>query len=273
MERSYFSSRTGLNPNAAGFPLADVVEAFVRVFDRMCEDGFFDQAFGEHHDINSVGELRDVGFEIFKAVRKKNLWPISEHHKTYREDDLFDIIEFFYQHVSVAERHTLPHQRWKIVEVTFDRAAGQRHYRKSVNEILDLYVDRFELSPSGHVLRKTEAGFEPMFSAALLTSDIEIKERVEAAVLQFRRHHATPHERRHAVVELAGILESLRPAMKNLVASKDEGDLFNIANNFGLRHQNAQQKTNYDPLWLNWIFYVYLATIHLILRKTDRQKS
>lgn len=57
--------------------------------------------------------------------------------------------------------------------------------------------------------------------------------------------------------------------MKDLVASKDERDLFNIANNFGLRHQNALQREDYDPLWLNWIFYNYLATIHLVLRKQE----
>lgn len=269
VERVYFSSRTGLNPNAAGFPLPEVIEAFVRVFNRLQEDGYFDQAFGDYHDMNSVGELRDIGFEVFKSLRKKQLWPISENWTRYKEDDLFDMIEFLFQHVSKEDRRTLPRARWEVAEVAFDRAAGQRHYRKCINEVLDLYVERFELDQNGYVVKKTEAGFEPIFSASLPTEDAVLKERVNAAVLQFRRHRATRHERRQAVIELAGVLESLRPAMKDLMASKDEQDLFNIANNFGLRHQNALQREDYDPLWLNWIFYNYLATIHLVLRKQE----
>jgi hypothetical protein len=60
MERAYFSTRTGLNPNAAWFPLADVIEAFVRVSDRMWLGFFFDQAFENYHDVNRRGDLHDT---------------------------------------------------------------------------------------------------------------------------------------------------------------------------------------------------------------------
>lgn len=42
-------------------------------------------------------------------------------------------------------------------------------------------------------------------------------------------------------------------------------DLFQIANEFGVRHHNQKQKqkTNYDErIWLSWMFYYYLANIH-----------
>jgi len=62
--------------------------------------------------------------------------------------------------------------------------------------------------------------------------------------------------------------------MKGIILEKDESDLFNIANNFGLRHHNENQKTNYDgKLWNSWLFYFYLSTIHLILRKIDAAKN
>lgn len=272
MTKAYYSTRAGLNPNVAGFPLIDVIEGFIRVFDRMQEDGYFDQAFGDYRETSSVGELRDIAFEVLKTVRKKNIWPIYEHYKKYKEDDFFDIVEFLFQHVSaVVER---PPQRfnWEKAEVRFDKAAGQRQYRRYVNEVLDLYVERFELDPSGRILKKPEVGFEPIFEAVLPTQDSSIKERVTAAVIQFRRHGATVHDRKQAVIELAGVLETLRPTMDGVIAEKDERDLFNIANNFSLRHQNAHQKRNYDPLWLGWIFYHYLATIHLILRRLEAHR-
>ena len=56
--------------------------------------------------------------------------------------------------------------------------------------------------------------------------------------------------------------------MQGAVTDKDENDLFNIANNFGIRHHNDKQKTGYDAaLWLSWMFYFYLATIHVVVRK------
>ena len=80
-------------------------------------------------------------------------------------------------------------------------------------------------------------------------------------------------DRRNAVRELADVLEYLRPQVKDHMKD-DENDLFNIANNFGIRHHNQKQKTRYDQaLWLSWIFYVYLAAIHLVVRKIEQTKT
>jgi hypothetical protein len=80
-------------------------------------------------------------------------------------------------------------------------------------------------------------------------------------------------ERRNAVRMLADILESLRPKLKLVLTHKDEDDLFNIANNFGIRHKNERQKTDYDPLWLSWMFYYYLATIHFVTRRLEKTEK
>lgn len=54
----------------------------------------------------------------------------------------------------------------------------------------------------------------------------------------------------------------------------DESDLFQIANRFVIRHHEPSQKTNYDAaIWLPWMFYVYLASIHLSLRLIQRANS
>ena len=77
---------------------------------------------------------------------------------------------------------------------------------------------------------------------------------------------------RIAVRELFDVLEKLRPALKQEMFSKDEGDLFNIANNFTIRHLNQKQQSNYDQaIWHQWMFYVNLSTIHVIIRLMNRQ--
>jgi hypothetical protein len=78
-------------------------------------------------------------------------------------------------------------------------------------------------------------------------------------------------ERRDAVRDLADVLEFLRPKLKVVLAKKDEAALFEIANNFGIRHHNAGQTTDYDKgIWYSWIFYFYLATIHAVIRLIER---
>ncbi|MCX0450320.1 hypothetical protein OD809_22485, partial [Aeromonas veronii] len=92
--------------------------------------------------------------------------------------------------------------------------------------------------------------------------------RINAATTSFRRHGASIDNRRQAVRDLADVLEYLRPQLQEHLTTKDEKDIFNIANNFGIRHHNDRQKTDYDAaIWLSWMFYFYLSTIHMVLRK------
>jgi hypothetical protein len=139
--------------------------------------------------------------------------------------------------------------------------------------VLAQYSGHFELSKTGEILQQAEAGFEPIFDADVPSSDSNIVGRVESAVLRYRRHRSTIDDRRQAVRDLADVLEYLRPKVKSLLTSADESDLFNIANNFGIRHHNEKQKTSYDTgLWLSWMFYFYLSTIHVLLRKIEHDR-
>jgi len=62
--------------------------------------------------------------------------------------------------------------------------------------------------------------------------------------------------------------------LKKVFNVSDENDLFNLANNFGIRHHKETQKTQYDkPIWLSWLFYYYLATIHAVVRLIEQRRK
>ncbi len=275
MAHSYYSQRAGLNPHPDGLPLKDVIDLFVRVFEQLCEDGYFHEAFGyECVDAGFVpGLVRDPSLEILLAVRKRDLWPLQIHSVNYSEDNLFDMIEFLFQHVSKpisGNYHSYNGcgMHWEI----FDKSEGRKEFCEKVDVVLGHYEKAFELSPNGEVLHRPEHGFEPIFAADLPLDDDNVISRVNAATLRFRRHGAALDDRRQAVRDLADILEYLRPKIQAFLTSKDENDLFNLANNFGIRHHNDHQKTNYDKgLWLNWMFYFYLSTIHVLIRKMNQR--
>lgn len=273
MTRQYYSQRKGTNPNLKGLKLPDVIDLFVRVFKQLEIDGYFVEAFGFYcvDDGKIDGKVRDPELEMLLTIRKKGLWPVDERAPFYQEDDFFDVIEFLFQYVSKPIDGTMHSygdcgMHWD----TFNQQQGQKEFREKLNTVLLHYEHRYELSVEGEVLHKPEAGFEPIFDADLPTSDKNITSRVNAAILRYRRHGSTIDDRRQAVRDLADVLEYLRPKVKTLLTSADENDLFNIANNFGVRHHNEKQRTGYDAsIWLSWMFYFYLATIHVVLRKIE----
>lgn len=277
MRHTYYSQRKGTNPNSNGLPLSDTIDLFARVFAQMQEDGYFHEAFGfECVDAGYIdGKVRDIELEMLLSIRKKNLWPIHTTSSRYSEDDLFDVIEFLYQHVSKPIDGT--YHDWNNCGMhwaTFNQSEGRSEFRSKINSVLSHYKKPFELSSNGEVLHKPEAGFEPIFDADVPSKDENVVSRVNAAVLRYRRHGATIDDRRQAVRDLADVLEYLRPQVKLFLTSSDDNDLFNIANNFGVRHHNDKQKTTYDAaLWLSWMFYFYLATIHVLLRKIEHDRT
>lgn len=277
MTHKYYSQRTGTNPNLDGLPIEDTVELFSRVFHQLETDGYFDEEFGfycvdaEHID----GNVKDIELEMLLTIRKKNLWPISEYADSYSEDDFLDVIEFLYQHVSKPIDGTMHSyggcgMHWE----TFNKKEGQKVFRKKVNSVLEHYKNKFELSEKGGILHKPDEGFEKIFNADVPSKDMNIVGRINAATTNFRRHGSSIDDRRQAVRDLADVLEYLKPQIQKLLTNKDEKDLFNIANNFGIRHHNDKQKTSYDAaIWLSWMFYFYLSTIHVVLRKIEHDKT
>jgi hypothetical protein len=276
MNRQFYSIRKGTNPNAKGLPLKEVLGLFVRLYGQLNEDGYFDEAFGSFcvDAGDTPGKVRDPELEMLLTIRKSGLWPIHEKAEFYSEDDFFDILEFLFQYVSKPIDGTMHSygncgMHWE----TFNKVEGQKAFCAKVNGLLAHYKERFELSGEGEVLRRPEAGFEPIFNADIPSKDANVTARLTAAALQYRRHGSTLDDRRQAVRDLADVLEYLRPQVKTFLTSADEKDLFNIANNFGIRHHNDQQRTTYDTsIWLSWMFYFYLSTIHVVLRKIEHDQ-
>lgn len=274
--RPYYSARTGRNPNTTKFDLTMLLRLFrdlYLVFDNRC---YFQEAFGYHCvDAGDVsGALGvDIEAQIFRRIRKHWLWPIAEKCHDYSEEDVFDIIEFLYDHVARpvdGYYHSYGGCGWHYA--TFNTEEGRKEWQDEMNAILRDYREGYELSLDGEILALPENGLETLLQATLPTHDPEnIEIRVNNAVLKFRRYRSSPEDRRDAIRDLADVLEFLRPKLNEVITKKDECDLFRIANNFGIRHHNDTQQTDYDKaIWYSWMFYYYLATIHASLRLIER---
>jgi hypothetical protein len=170
---------------------------------------------------------------------------------------MFDIIEFLYDCVS------RPKDYYMYEENPFEREPGRQEFRAEINSLLCYYENGHELSESGEIVVLPDSGLDSLFEEQLPKHDPEnVENRIESAIKKFRSSRSSLDDRRDAVRSLADVLEFLRPKLKTVITTKDENDLFNIANSFGIRHHRQKEKTEYDKsIWYDWMFYYYLATI------------
>jgi len=278
-ERKYYSMRTGKNQEEIKLDLSLLKRTFLNVYKSFKNRYYFQEAFGydctdEGFKPGIAGE--DIEIFLLTKLRKTNLWPIETKLDQYTEDDLFDIIELLYDLISKPVEgyfHKWNNCGWHYS--TFDKSIGQPEFRTDLNSLLNGYEEGYELSVEGEILLKGGLGLHELLATEISVHDPKnVDEKVKYAVQKFRRHRASVEDKKEAARILADVLEFLRPQIKQLPLTKDEGDLFNIANNFGIRHHNPNQKTDYDKdAYLDWIFYSYLSTIHLLIRIIKKQKG
>jgi hypothetical protein len=270
MTQDPYSVRMGKRqPNKPDLPMLRGM--FLNVYSRLLSEGCFREAFGYKGRTGAdvVGTIGpDVEASAFQKLRKPGLLPVSSKCLSYSEDDLFDVIEFLYGIVSKPLFAPL-------IEDVFDQQIGRHQFRAEVNKVLREYREGYELSEVGEIRTLGNEQLRPLLEEGLASDDEEnITSRIDAAVRRFTRHAASNEHKREAVRQLADVLEFLRPEAKQLLPSKDEGELFAIANAFGIRHHKATQKTGYDAeIWLDWIFYCYLNTIHALVKILDRKQG
>ncbi|MBT2286954.1 hypothetical protein J7E78_25880 [Paenibacillus polymyxa] len=276
-KRQYFSARNGKN-TGENFPIETLRELIFRIYHFFHEKEYYQEAFGKMCvDAGLISGTcgSDIEGDFLRKLRKHSIWPIDDFYMSYSDDDIFDVIEVLFDLVSKpieGTYHDWSDCGWHYYE--FDKNLGQEEFKVEINEILRDYKQGYELSNDGEILLLGDKGLNFLLEAKIPEYDLSnVDNRVEIAILKFRRYRASLNERKDAVRDLSDVLEYLRPQIKEHMLSKDESELYNIANNFAIRHHNDKQKKDYGALWLSWIFYIYLSTIHLIVRTINRSES
>jgi hypothetical protein len=278
-DKLYYSERHGRRPETPKLSLDDLKRAAKVYLLGIQEEGYFQEHLGYScvEGGFSPGLIGgDPQIEIMLILGKSHLWPIYGTLDDWTEDDFFDMVEFLYAHVSKpTERfyHKWDNCGWHCT--AFDAQEGRTEFREKLNRLLRFYDSGFELTKTGEVLAIPPTGLVQLVEEPIVHPDsVNVAGRVNTALHKFRRHRATINDRRDAVRDLADVLEFLRPDLKRVLASQDERDLFAIANSFGIRHHKPDQRTDYDQhVWLDWIFYYYLATIHAAVRLMEKNPT
>jgi len=276
-KRKYYSSRIGTEGLKTNFDLSDLRRHFLSTFNELDTLDYFNEHFGS--DCVDVGEIpgtlgADIKGAVLLTLKRQNIWPFDEHFSSWDEAELFDVIEFVFDHISQPLEDGATYHSWNECGwhyINFDRIAGQEVFRNKMNLMLEEYESGYTLSSKGEVQSLGNEALRPIFEAEVLSEDKLLKQKIDAAVGKFRRHNSTVEDRFAAVRDLADVLERLRPEFRKALSKKDDTAIFDIANKFGVRHFNASQNLDYDKnIWSSWMFYFYLSTIQAGLRFIEK---
>ncbi|TFE19432.1 hypothetical protein [Cohnella luojiensis] len=207
-------------------------------------------------------------------------FPIHKWEPTdITEDNIFDTIEFLYHHISkpgeleyITTETGFNYQDY----IDYDAEQGKQEFRDEVNLIICDYGEGLELLSNGEIQAIGKHGLEEILNAEVPEYDYSnIDEKVKDAISKWKNRNLDINERKQAVVDLANVFEWLKKTEKlsQILDKKDENALFEIANNFSLRHHNPNQKSNYDKnIWYSWMFHFYLATYHAVIRSIKKKE-
>lgn len=210
--------------------------------------------------------MTQIGIKIF-PVRNWNI-------ESIQKNKIFDAIEFLFNFISEPSDWK-QQSNFSYDYTTYNSRKGKKLFIADANHILNAFEDGYELTKDGEILFKggdSDNYIETEFpSYDLKNVDLLIKK----AIKQWKNRNQNLDEKKQAIINLANVFEFLKKegSLKEVLNSNDSSDLFNIANNFSIRHHNKLQKSDYDiEIWYDWIIQFYLTTCITTLKLINKNK-
>ncbi|MFJ9776904.1 hypothetical protein ACIRVF_37675 [Kitasatospora sp. NPDC101157] len=247
---------------------------FARLIIELQGKGYLVEHFGEEC-VDVDEELPNPAEVLERRLGIGQLWPLKP--VDWDEDTFFGLVEVFHDLVSRPRDrsyHNWNQCGWHHQE--FHTGPARVLYRWRVNRLLAGAGVHYRLADEGEdqgrLVAVTDDARADLVHRALTAADPDIQQRTAHAIALYRGRGAAVEEKRSAIIALAGILEERRDLIRAELGKPDDGVLFQIANRFEIRHRDASQQEDYDPAFLDWIFWWYLATVELTTTLVQRQQ-
>ena len=265
--------------------LADFSSRFNIIFIDFVKKNYFKEIGIEQHsnsiNLDSFGSLEEKLVLAFGSKGKKMI-PIPENVENLERDSLFDLIELLADHVSehrtstvslpidafsplAPDRFTRYQRKTHTLSMnSYDKKKGQKRWQNVLNEYLAQLDPPCKLTNMRIEVLPTSEGLRDLLANCASTSE-NSKKKIKHAQELFLKHGSTIDDKHSALKDLMDVLEIMRLDIKKYIP-REEKELFNIANNYAIRHYNNKQKTRYDESYLQWFFYAILAAIDLVTK-------
>lgn len=258
----YYAERHERPFNGPQPPRETFSSAFVRTINVFQDQGYFPRAL-PRDCVDDPTNYDYVTRTIRSATRLHSVsWPISEPEASLLGEDVtFTLIEFFHDQAQRPRTfHTHAYAQCGPHFENHNRLAGGAVYRWRMNDMLVHHDVPLRLATEGPERGRLVHHFGSGLDALAEAQAKDAVPTVTAeAVRLYRERGASVPQKRSALTLLAGELERRRQTLK-IVLKNDEGALFDIANNYAIRHQ----RDDYGPEYLDWVFWSFLAAVDLM---------
>ncbi|WP_395405561.1 hypothetical protein ACHMXB_21325 (plasmid) [Arthrobacter sp. UC242_113] len=258
-------------------PRSSFREDWLRVVADLISAGYFALA-AEEACVDGLSEV-DVAENLSRQVERRtgipDLWPFPNEANGGNEDLLLTLVEVLHDLAARPRRRTF-HEFGQCGWHHHDPAkkAGRSLYRWKVNDLLQRHNYDLRLADEGEdvgrLVRHLTDPRAELIVEVIKSEDGPTKASTEHAIALFRKRGATREDKRSACAALALVLEDRRRLLKTSLLKKDEGMLFQIANEFDVRHRDGKQYSDLGDEFQDWVFWMYLATVELTNRLTSR---
>lgn len=259
------------NKNVEKLGLLEMRKRFFQIYKFFQEKDYFQQKLGKwkrgYRPSFHLGEFgSDIEGYIEIEFGNNNFWPIENKYEDYSEDDLFDAIEFL--HISIAKPvDSFLNSHNTVTGITyyddFSSLEGRKEFRNKINKQLELYKTGFSLNETGFIQHSDPMELEGAIEELKILNVSEPEAHCEMVLEAQRLYNQRDNDltvKQNAVRLIGDALEYIRPKIREGLSKQDEADLFNILNNFGVRHNNQIQKNGYDKeIFVDWMYSYFMS--------------
>lgn len=268
--KKYYAERHGLITKQLQIDFEELLEYFRQIYKYFCDKDYFKVAIDGVWKQMSYGQDPEQiiapsmapSAEVYFATRlqSKEIWLIWQYLEDYDEATLFTVIEILYDHIGIYNYET----------DEFESELPKREFSEQINNILRAYDKGYYLEPTnGFIMRIPNGALCEQLKYDGFDLPGSIYEQLATATEMYYRFDANQEQKKKAINILADILENEREEVKELLNAeyeipKNDHDklIFGIVNGFNIRHNRADQKSDYSKeIWYDWMMQYYTSVI------------
>ncbi|SDO14773.1 hypothetical protein SAMN04487897_1092 [Paenibacillus sp. yr247] len=259
-DRMYYSERIGIEKEKLS--LKELSTVFVVIVNELTKKDYFKEFFGYEDNFGRTveGSMGNTFENYSLAVLGRRISdPFYNLKPNYTEVDLFDAIELLHDNVTL--KTIVDEFGLGPAFAEFNITESQSVYRSKINKHLARYGSGWELLEDGTIRELVQEEFRGLVDSPIQYGEEEnVDKRIRRAAKSFLKYGASELDKKAALIEIGGALEYIRTELEEF-NKKATSDIFNLLNNYDLRHNNKLKHADYDVgIYYPWMFYTFLST-------------
>ena len=252
-EKKYYNERMGLLTQSLRLDFDELKDFFLKTYTYFENKEYFQLAIKgiwNYPDHGNAIMIEPPSFspsvEVYFANKLQSIevWPIYLNIDNYDEVTLFTVMEILYEHIA----------EYDFEKERINREYPRQEYSEYVNNILKAYGDGYYLEPTnGFIMNLPNKALQEQLCEAYDCLPKDVEEKLSSAFKMYYRFDSGMEEKKKAINILADTLEAVRENVKQIFdknhINKRPHDklIFDIVNNFNIRHNNEKQKKATAP--------------------------